>query len=62
MSTSLYQKVAQVLSDWSGEDDGTRHHAYEIGRDIVEMVIRDVKLNGFPAIDRAACHNAPETD
>jgi len=57
--SSVYELASQMLKNWHGEDEGSRSTAQDTARKLVDAIVNDIKVNGFPAVDRAAAHDSP---
>jgi len=58
---ALYHRVSQMLVDFDPEAAG-ESNCQALAKDIVDMILKDIRTNGFPSIDLAAAHDGPETD
>lgn len=61
MST-LYFRAAQMLANWAGEDAGLQSDPRKVSKELVDMVVRELKEKGFASLDLAAAHDGPKVD
>lgn len=60
--SSVYQKAGQLLANWHGED--ASHHAdpYSMARNIVQLVMDELRSNGVTGLDQIAAHDQTTPD
>jgi hypothetical protein len=60
--SSLYYRAAQMLTDWAGEDAGLQSDPRKVSKEIVDMIIGELKEKGMAALDLAAAHDGPRQE
>lgn len=57
--SSLYQMTSQLLMSHAGEDAGSRTDFTRLSRQIVDMIVNEIREHGFPSLDQVAAHDEP---
>lgn len=60
--SSLYHKAAMMLANWAGEDAGLHADPRQVSKELVDMILTDIREHGFPSLELGATHDHPRQD
>jgi hypothetical protein len=51
-----------MLANWAGEDAGLHADPHQVSKELVDMILNDIREHGFPSLDLGAAHERPRQD